>query len=287
MSDLGQLADVESRDRAVAAELFDPARLIEGWTRLEVDRLRARRRSVVIALQPAEGPLLDECCECVRRHHYLHTAPDARTRPFAYVVAVHGVSAGCLFFGRTQSTACYKGELTYGGSEALKSGKAKYDRWEVLNLSRLWFSPDHQRGGRYFTADRIPGFLDRRGVFRSTLASAVVHMAQARIGYDYLLRYPPCFLDQPYRIRTLLSYCNRTLHRGAVYRAAGWHLSRENGRGIQTWWTGDVADLSEEQDESIRAAAQESLRSVRIRNAGRSLFDHPVEVADESNHGEV
>jgi hypothetical protein len=199
--------------------------------------------------------------------HYLHTAPDPRTRPFCYVVVQKSKRLGCLWFGRPESAKCYRGGLTYGSLADVKKKKAAYDRWEVLNLSRVWLSPDVQPGGALYGPEHLPGFVDRKGGFRSTLASLLIQEALGMIGFDYLMRHPPCFVKQPYAIRVVLSYCNVHLHRGVIYPAAGFTLARTNKEGIQTWWTPAVATLSPPQDRRIRELAKVHPRSKRIRKA--------------------
>jgi len=206
--------------------------------------------------------------EMVIAGHYLHTAPDPRTRPFCYVVELGSQSwIGCLWFGRPESTRCYRGGLTYGSLDDVEARRAKFDRWEVLNLSRVWLSPEVQPGGRLYSPEHLPGFIDRKGLWRSTLASSLIRKALAQIGADYLLAHPPCFVEQPYAIRAVLSYCDTSLHRGVIYRAAGFSLARTNRAGIETWWTDGVAPLTPCQDRCVRELAETHPRSVRIREA--------------------
>lgn len=208
----------------------------------------------------------------VRAHHYLRKPPDCRSRSLCYVVQLGGELVGCLYFGRPESTRCYSGGLTYGSLTDVQAGRATYDRWEILNLSRVWLSPDVQPGGQLYTPTILPGFVDRQGVWRSTLASAVITAALGRVGFDYLTAHPPCFVEQPYVIRAVLSYCDTRLHRGTIYRAAGFRLARVNAAGLETWWTDAVAGLTADQDGVIRSLAAEHPRSVRVRNQARSLF---------------
>jgi hypothetical protein len=208
----------------------------------------------------------------VERHHYLRSRVDQRCRPFAYLVEIGGDILGCLIFGRTQSTACFSGELTYGSAADVGAGRARFDRWEVLNLARVWLDPAVQPGGRLHRPGVLPGFVDRRGRFRSTFASAVIRDSLRSIGFNYLTQHPPCFVEQPYAIRAVLSYCDTRLHRGVIYRASGFRLARCNGDGLETWWSPHVAPLTGGEDVRVRELAAVHPRSVRIRNAGRSLF---------------
>lgn len=214
--------------------------------------------------------------DMISAHHYLRKPPDRRSRPLYYAVRVEGIPAGCLAFGRPESTRCFAGGLTYGATDDVSTSRAAYDRWEVLALSRVWFSPDFQPGGRYHDEHGprcLPGFRDRAGVWRSALASTVIRLAMARVGFDYLTAHPPCFVEQPYQIRAVLSYCDTRRHRGVIYRCAGFQLARCNSDGIETWWTPDVAGLSPAQDTMIRNLALNHPRSIRIRNRERTLFD--------------
>lgn len=122
-----------------------------------------------------------------------------------------------------------------------------------------------QRGGKWHSPDELPGYLDRRGAFRSTLASTLLRAVLGRVGFDYLTAHPPVDTDYPYHLRAALSYCDTRLHRGTIYRAAGFGLARVNERGIETWWTPTVAPLTAEQDAEVRRLAERSPRSKRIR----------------------
>lgn len=213
--------------------------------------------------------------EQVTVHHYLHSAPDVRSRPFCCVVRLgeHGGCHGCLWFGRPESTRCFVGGLTYGGADDVAAGRAEFDRWEVLNLARVWFSPDVQFGGRLCEEGRVPGFRDRKGAWRSTLASGAIRLVLARVGRDYLLAFPPVWVGQPYRIRAVMSYCDTKLHRGLIYQAAGFELARVNDDGIQTWFTRAVADLTADEDAKVRGASKSSPKARALRWRKVSLFD--------------
>lgn len=188
----------------------------------------------------------------VTEQHYLHAPVDARCRPLIYLVMVDGVRSGCLIYGRPEATRCYTGKLTYGSTEDVQAGRARYDRWEVLNLARVWLDSEVQRGGwRY-----VP-----------KLASAVIRMSLARVSYDYLSQYPPVDCTYPYQIRCVLSYCDTSKHSGWIYLASRFKLARTNERGIQTYMK-PIGALTPEQDVDIRRRAQLAPRSQRIR-AGR------------------
>jgi hypothetical protein len=222
--------------------------------------------------------------EIIAREHYLHAPVDPRCRPLVYLIKYHywwGAHAaagprtvGILMFGRPESTRCYRGGLTYGSQGDVTAGRAQFDRWEVLNLARVWFHPVVQSGGALHqegAASLLPGFADRRGAWRSTLASWAIGHILARVGYDYLVAYPPVDCAHPYQIRAVLSYCDRRLHRGTIYRAAGFEFARTNSRQIETWYTPVVAGLTNEQDIEIHRLSTVSHRSQRIRGQRAQL----------------
>lgn len=229
-----------------------------------------------LSLDAQDAAGLAWCQRMVTEHHYLHAPVDPRCRPLAYIVhhqASWGAAAaagpraiGILIFGRPEATRCYQGGLTYGSQADVAAGRAQFDRWEVLNLARVWFHPRFQAGGLYCSADDgLPGYTDRRGVWRSTLASTAISWALARINADYLTARPPVFVEEPYAIRAVLSYCDTRQHRGTIYRAAGFRLGRTNEDGIETWWTDAVTPLTQAQDTHIRSLAAKSPRSIAKR----------------------
>lgn len=155
--------------------------------------------------------------EQVTASHYLHHPVDVRCRPLAYLIQCDGQAMGCLIFGRPEAT-----RVTgwYGSVEDVQAGRCPLTRWQVLNLARVWLHPDLQAGGRQHCPNA---------------ASWAIGQALRRVGYDYLIQHPPCFLDEPYEIRTCLSYCNTHLHRGTLYRASNFLLVRVNERGLETY----------------------------------------------------
>lgn len=218
----------------------------------------------IIPAGPIEWSL---CAGALVRFHYLHTFPDPRGMPLVYSVRLGEEWVGTLVYTRPESNRCYQGGLTYGSAADIAAGRAEYDRWEVLNLARVWLSPAFQTGGSRCDPDTVPGFFDRRGVFRSTLASTVVRESMNRIRLDYLLRYPPCFLEEPYQLKVVLSYCDTRVHRGVLYRSSGFTLARRNRDGIETWKSPDLPPLDEAADAEVRRASRTSSRSQRKRAA--------------------
>lgn len=209
--------------------------------------------------------------EMVTQSHCLRAPVDARCSVEAYIVRLGPSPIGCLIFGRPEATRCYP---WYGSVEDVTTGRAEVTRWQILNLARVWLGPKVQHGGEWYDPYLLPGYTDRKGVFRSTLASTAIHMAAQWIGYEYLLRRPPCFLDEPYEIRFLLSYCDTRLHRGVVYQASGFERYRISDRGIETWRL-PLPPLTPAQDAQVRLASQHSPRSRAYRAARKMQERQP------------
>lgn len=211
----------------------------------------------------------------VTAEHYLHRPVDARCSVEGYAVYLAtGIQPpswpiGLLLFGRPEATRC---QDWYGSVDDVRAGRCEVTRWQVLNLARVWLHPDVQEGGKLYGPHLLPGFLDRHDTFRSTLASTVLHKAMQTICFDYLFRRPPVFLDEPYEIRWLLSYCDTRLHRGTIYRAAGFELYRTNGDGIQTWRI-RLPGLTVAQDAMVKDASllDRRARSYRAKRAQLKL----------------
>ena len=227
----------------------------------------------MIVLRTADNRGLAWAQALVTSQHYLHTPVDSRCSPFAYLVELeHALGpVGCLIFGRPEATRCYDGKLTYGSLADVARGRAQYDRWEVLNLARVYLLPSVQAGGKLCNAHYLPGYIDRRGVWHSTLASSAIEQALGQIGYDYLMQRPPCFPDEPYEIKVVLSYCDTSRHKGTIYRASGFELARTNERGIETWYH-DATSLRTFEHQMVLKRAGQSYRSRRHR-ARRAVLE--------------
>ena len=208
-------------------------------------------------------------------HHYLHTPVDPRCQVEGYGVFVAPFSepVGYLLVGRPEATRCYP---WYGSVADVAAGRAACTRWQTLNLARVWLHPAVQEGGVHCGPGTVPGFTDRRGRWYPALASTALRQLAARVGADYLLRRPPCFLEEPYQIRWLLSYQDSARHRGVIYQAAGWERYRQNARGLVTWRT-PLPPLTPDEDRAIRHRATYSSRSVRHRTRrAATAYHQPV-----------
>ncbi len=208
---------------------------------------------------PKTSPLWPRAKQTIEQQHYLHKFPDPRASIETYAIRIAGEPAGYLVFGRPEATRCRD---WYGSVEDARTGRCHVTRWQVLNLARVWLSPQYQHGGAHCTPAIVPGYTDRRGRFRSTLASSSLRSAVNLIGADYLLHRPPCFLDEPYQIEWLLSYCDTRLHRGAIYAAAGFERYSINDRGIETWRI-RLPPLTAHQNAAVQQAARINRRSIR------------------------
>lgn len=191
--------------------------------------------------------------QIVVAHHYLHQRVHDTCSPMAYVVRHAAIEepVGTLIVSRLESTACYDpmSRLTYGSAADVASGRAQYDRWELLNLARVWLDPRVQRGGAHHVEHG---------------ASTLIRALMQRVHYDWLQHLPPVDVTQPYQLRMLVSYCDTRVHTGFIYRAARFRLMRSNARGIQTF-AHRLAPLSAAQDEHIRRLSAIHPRAIRIR----------------------
>lgn len=118
---------------------------------------------------------------------------------------------GMVMAGLPHATTC----RTWWGK------RAGLTQWQVVDLCRIYLHPDVQAGGRHCDPGWVPGYYDRHGVWRSTLATWTIHQVLQRIQADRVALWPPVYLEQPYHIRLVISYHDPQYHRGAIYRLAG------------------------------------------------------------------
>jgi hypothetical protein len=184
----------------------------------------------------------------VTEHHYLHHPVDMRCRPLSYLIQSQGVPLGCLIFGRPEATRV---NGWYGDVWDVQGGKCPLSRWQVLNLARVWIDPRLQHDG----VDYVPN-----------VASWAIAQALRRVGYEFLIKRPPVWLEEPYEIREVLSYCQSSTHRGTLYRAANFTLKRTNERGIETW-VRPLRRLTHAEHYEIALRSREDQRGRRLRAA--------------------
>ena len=208
---------------------------------------------MTIRLELANDSALAWAQAQVSAHHYLHAPVDSRCAVVGYVVMAHGERAGCLLFGRPEATRCYRGDLTYGSQADVASGRAQFDRWEIVNLARVWLDPCMQVGGIWHIEN---------------LATMLISQALKRVVVDYLHAFPPCYIDEPWRLKVCLSYCDTRIHSGTIYKAAGFRLARTNVQGIQTWYR-PLRGLQGHERKLIERFSAQSYRS-RVYRAQRA-----------------
>ena len=126
--------------------------------------------------------------------------------------------------------------------------------WRSTAFSLL--DPRIQRGG----ADYVP-----------SAATWAIGQALRRLVVDYLLSFPPCFLDEPWRLQMCLSYCDtrQPAHHGTIYQAAGFWRVRVNEDGIETW-ARPLRRLSGREQARAERLADQSYRS-RVHRSRRAV----------------
>lgn len=147
----------------------------------------------------------------VARAHYLQRRVDPRARPMVYLVEREGVRLGLVIVAIPHAIRC-RGWWGYPGL---------ITQWQVVDLCRIWLDPAIQAGGRLCEPGQVPGFVDRRGVWRPTVASWVIAEVLRRVQKDRVAMWPPVYPDEPYHIRLVISYHDPQYHRGTIYRASG------------------------------------------------------------------
>lgn len=147
----------------------------------------------------------------VETYHYLHQRVDNRARPMIYTIRYQGRRLGLIMAGTPHATKC-GGWWGYPGLPT---------QWQVVDLCRVYIDPEIQAGGSLAQQGIVPGFVDRKGVFRPTVASWSIKKVLGRIGRDRISLWPPVYLNQPYHIRLVISYHDPEFHTGEIYRHAG------------------------------------------------------------------
>ncbi len=146
----------------------------------------------------------------VIEHHYLHQPVDPRARPMVYVIRHDDFRQGLVMLGIPHATRC-AGWWGYPGLPT---------QWQVVDLCRIWLDPDLQAGGYWCRPGVVPGFVDRRGEFRPTVATWAIHEVLQRVQRDRVRLWPPVYPSQPYHIELAISYHDPLYHRGTIYRHA-------------------------------------------------------------------
>lgn len=144
----------------------------------------------------------------VAERHYLRSRVDPRARPMAYVIRHDDFRMGLVMLGIPHATKC-GGWWGYPGLPT---------QWQVVDLCRIWLDPALQQGGFWCEPGEVPGYTDRRGVWRPAVATWAISEALARVQRDRVALWPPVYPQQPYHIRLAISYHDPAHHRGTIYR---------------------------------------------------------------------
>ena len=153
--------------------------------------------------------------------HYLHAPVDPRARPMVYVIrdtqppvpaiAPQGERVGLVMLGIPHATRC-QGWWGYPGLPT---------QWQAVDLCRIYLDPAIQSGGEWCAPGEVPGYVDRKGQWRPTVATWAIHEVLARVQADRVRMWPPVYPDQPYHVELAISYSDPKFHKGTIYRHAG------------------------------------------------------------------
>ena len=135
--------------------------------------------------------------QLVTEHHYLHRPIHPLSIPFAYSISLDDVVVGTIIMAIPHFTK-KKGLFGY---EDLPT------KWQVLQIARLWIDPKYQ--------------IKQSNGHASNIASCAIAKVLKRVNHDWLEHHPPKYLDQPYKIKLIISYADTSVgHQGTIYRAA-------------------------------------------------------------------
>lgn len=150
--------------------------------------------------------------QTVQEHHYLHSPVDPRARPMVYVIKFNTAATvyrvGLVMLGIPHAAKC-RGWWGYDGLPT---------QWQVVDLNRIWLHDTIQAGHCWCEPDYVPGFFDRRGVWRPAVATWAISEVLQRVQEDRVKLWPPVYPDQPYHIRLAISYHDPKFHRGVIYQ---------------------------------------------------------------------
>jgi hypothetical protein len=146
--------------------------------------------------------------DVVKRNHYLHKPVDPRARPMVYTVDWKQMRIGLVMLGIPHATKC-GGWWGYPGLPT---------QWQVVDLCRIWIDEDFQRNGAMCRPDVVPGYMDRHGIFRPTVATWAIAEVLRRVQEDRVRQWPPVYPAQPYHIELAISYHDPQYHRGTIYK---------------------------------------------------------------------
>lgn len=142
--------------------------------------------------------------DIAKQYHYKHAAVHQRSTPFGYMVEFDGnlympdgSPCGIIIFASIHFTK-WRGVFGYPGLPT---------KWQVLSLSRLWLHDDLPRNSETVV---IAKAIKPQG-----------HEQISRVGRDWLRVHPPRYPEEPYHIRVIVSYSDKTHgHEGTIYKAS-------------------------------------------------------------------
>lgn len=120
----------------------------------------------------------------VTTHHYLRAPVDPRARPMCYWIKLdyppYVERMGLVILGIPHATRC-RGWWGYEGTPT---------QWQVVDLSRIFLFPIVQAGGELCQPGVVPGYTDRRGVWRPTVATWAIAEVLRRVQADRVRLWP-------------------------------------------------------------------------------------------------
>lgn len=143
--------------------------------------------------------------------HYIGRKVHPQKRAITYTVCHQGNRVGMVMVGIPHATK-NKGWWGYPGLPT---------QWQVVDICRVWLEPAVQAGGALCHPDVVPGFIDRKGIWRPAAATWAVRQVMSRIQEDWLSMWPPVFPDQPYHVELIISYHDPKFHKGTIYQQLG------------------------------------------------------------------
>ena len=144
----------------------------------------------------------------VTEFHYLRQPVHPQARPMAYILELYGVRLGLCMVGIPHATL----NRRWWGQPT---------QWQVADFSRIWLSPEVQAGGALCQPGIVPGYTDRKGIFRPTTATWMIAQMLQRMQVDRMSMWPPVYPAQPYHIELVIAYHDPEFHKGTIYRLSG------------------------------------------------------------------
>lgn len=149
--------------------------------------------------------------------HYIKRKVHPQKRPITYTVCHRGERVGMIMVGIPHATR----NAGWWGYPGLPT------QWQVVDICRVWLEPAVQVGGALCHPDIVPGFIDRKGIWRPAAATWAVRQVMSRIQEDWISMWPPVLLLLNWWSRGALTLCG-VLPSGGCYacrwrcRSATW-----------------------------------------------------------------